>query len=97
MNIAQLAHVVTGSAVARRRDMRRLGPCQVTALTAISPDADYALQELLRAVQALAQGGFQGAEAMRTEARSLANDLAKLGANRNELLRLTTSGLDTRA
>lgn len=89
MNIAQLAYVV--EPVVKRRDARPLGPAKVTALTATRRDSGYGLQELLRAVQEMAQGEFQGNEAARAEAMALAAalsaDLARLGAGVEDLLR----------
>ncbi|MDR1890359.1 MAG: hypothetical protein LBQ81_13470 [Zoogloeaceae bacterium] len=92
MNIAQLVHMVPAAAVVRKRDMPRLGPRRVAALAAVEPDASYALQELLRAVQDLAQGGFQGAGAVSAEALALAADLTRLGAGVEGLLRPSLQG-----
>jgi hypothetical protein len=87
MKLAQLTHVVIGQEGDKGRSVRRLGPRRVTAMAGVNPDTGYALQELLHTVQALAQGEFQGDETMQAEARSLASDLARLGAGRNNLLR----------
>ena len=98
MNIAQLAHIVTTPLAAQKRESRRLGPRKVTELTASKPDqgSGYALQELLYAVQDLAQG--EGGEAVHAQALALAADLVRLGAGVEGLLQSSLlPRLDTRA
>jgi hypothetical protein len=62
------------------------GPRQVGAATGVTGDTPYALQELLDAVQGLAQGPFAGAAHMRSAATALAADLEKLGPEARRLL-----------
>ncbi|MDR3322841.1 MAG: hypothetical protein LBS89_01380 [Zoogloeaceae bacterium] len=64
----------------------RLGPRRVTALARLERDPDYALRELLNAVQALAQGPFQGEREAQQAACVLAEELRQLGANATRLL-----------
>ncbi|GHT96719.1 hypothetical protein AGMMS49545_22470 [Betaproteobacteria bacterium] len=98
MNIAQLAHVVSTPLAAQKREARRLGPRKVTALMASKPDqgSGYALQELLYAVQDVAQG--EGGEAAHAEALALAADLVRMGAGVEGLLQPSPRPrLDTQA
>lgn len=92
MKLAQLSLALpSASAVGAAHDARpprrdRLGLRQVTALTTLQADPEYALQELLDSVQQLAQGPFVGEAQMRAAAAALAVDLAGLGKDASRLL-----------
>jgi len=91
MKLAQLSQSVpvTGGGAnpdSRKGERVRLGPRRVSLTNTLNPDAPYALQELLDAVQQLAQGGFEGEEAMQEAACALARDLERLGPEARNLI-----------
>jgi hypothetical protein len=70
-----------------RGAIHRFGPRQVAASTRSRAKPQYALQELLDAVQELAHGPFQGEAEARRAASELALELEQLGSQAMRLLR----------
>lgn len=86
MKLSQLSHALPAG-VARTGARLPAGPRRVSPAAGLEADPNYALQELLNAVQELAQGPFQGEGQVQQAASALAAELERLGPEADRLLR----------